>query len=104
MPGKLLSVGPRPLEDIEPKYPDAAELRTGKVALRLLIGDTGHVDDVAVVRANPPGVFDASAMEAFAKARFSPGLAGGIAVKSQITVEVEFVPLNRLSRISGRSY
>ena len=101
---KLLSVGPRPLEDIEPKYPEGADLRTGKVVLRLLIGDTGHVDDVAVVRANPPDLFDASALEAFAKARFSPGLAGGIAVKSQMTVEVDFVPLNRLSRISGRSY
>ena len=100
----LLSVGPRPLDDIEPLYPDAADQRSGKVVLRLLIGDTGHVDDVAVVRASPPGLFDASAIEAFSKARFSPGLAGGIAVKSQITVEVEFVPLNRLSRISGRSY
>jgi len=102
--GKLLTVGPHPLDDIEPKYPDGADLRTGKVVLRLLIGDTGHVDEVAVLRANPPGLFDASAMEAFAKARFSPGLAGGVAVKSQMTVEVDFVPLNRLSRISGRSY
>lgn len=101
---KLLTVGPRPLDDIEPAYPDGADLRTGKVVLRLLIGDTGHVDDVAVVRANPPGLFETSAIEAFSKARFSPGLAGGVPVKSQITVEVEFVPLNRLSRISGRSY
>jgi len=101
---KLLTVGPRPLDDIEPAYPDAADLRTGKVVLRVLISETGHVDDVAVVRASPPGLFDASAVEAFSKARFSPGLAGGVAVKSQITVEVDFVPLNRLSRISGRSY
>ena len=100
----LLSVRPRPLGDIEPEYPEAADQRSGKVVLRLLIGDTGHVDDVAVVRAQPPGLFDASALEAFSKARFSPGLAGGVAVKSQMTVEVEFVPLNRLSRISGRSY
>ena len=104
LPARLLSIGPRPLEDIEPKYPDGADLRTGRVVLRLLIGDTGLVDDVAVVRAHPPGLFDASALEAFSKARFSPGMAGGVAVKSQITVEVEFVPLDRLSRISGRSY
>ena len=101
---KLLSVGPRPLDDIEPVYPDAADLRTGTVVLRVLIGETGRVDDVAVVRADPPGLFDASAVEAFSKARFSPGLADGVAVKSQITVEVEFVPLDRLSRISVRSY
>jgi len=104
LPANLLSVRPRPLQDIEPEYPEAADLRSGKVVLRLLIGDTGHVDDVAVVRANPPGLFDASALEAFSKALFSPGLANGIAVKSQMMVEVEFVPLNRLSRISGRSY
>jgi len=104
LPANLLNVGPRPLQDIEPEYPEAANSRSGKVVLRLLISDTGHVDDVAVVRAHPPGVFDASALEAFSKALFSPGLAGGIAVKSQMTVEVEFVPLNRLSRISGRSY
>jgi len=68
LPANLLSVRPRPLQDIEPEYPEAADLRSGKVVLRLLIGDTGHVDDVAVVRANPPGLFDASALEAFSKA------------------------------------
>ena len=74
------------------------------VVLRLLIGATGQVDDVAVVRSAPEGVFEQAAREAFAKARFAPGLAGGMPVKSQITVEVNFVPINRGSRISGRTY
>jgi protein TonB len=101
--GATLNPGPRPLEEIEPEYPDPY-LREGVVVLRLLIGATGQVDDVAVVRSAPEGVFEQAAREAFAKARFAPGLAGGMPVKSQITVEVNFVPINRGSRISGRTY
>jgi protein TonB len=102
--GIRLDPGPRPLEDIEPDYPDAVHLREGTVVLRLLISDTGHVDDVAVVRSQPRGVFEQAAIDAFAKARFAPGMAAGTPVKSQITVEVNFVPINRGSRISGRTY
>lgn len=102
--GVRLDPGPRPLEDIEPEYTDPVHLREGVVVLRLLISDTGHVDNVAVVRAEPRGVFEQAALEAFGKARFSPGLAAGTPVKSQITVEVQFVPINRGARVSGRTY
>ena len=102
--GIRLDPGPRPLEDIEPEYPDPVHLREGIVVLRLLISDTGHVDDVAVVRAQPRGVFEQAAIDAFAKARFAPGMAAGTPVKSQITVEVQFVPINRGARVSGRTY
>ena len=102
--GVRLDPGPRPLEDIEPDYPDTIRLREGIVVLRLLISDTGHVDDVAVVRSDPRGVFEQAALEAFSKARFLPGLAAGVPVKSQITVEVQFMPINRGARVSGRSY
>jgi protein TonB len=102
--GLRLDPGPRPLDEIEPDYPDGLRLRSGTVVLRLLISDTGHVDDVSVVRAEPVGVFEQAAIEAFAKARFAPGMAGGRPVKSQIRVEVQFMPINRGGRISGRSY
>ena len=101
--GIRLDPGPRPLDDIEPDYPDP-HLREGTVVLRLLISETGHVDDVAVVRSQPSGVFDEAALDAFGKARFAPGLAAGTPVKSQITVEVRFVPVNRGARVSGRTY
>lgn len=101
--GVRLDPGPRPLDDIEPEYPDV-HLREGTVVLRLLISDKGHVDNVAVVRSEPRGVFEQAALEAFGKARFSPGLAAGTPVKSQITVEVRFVPINRGARVSGRTY
>jgi periplasmic protein TonB len=103
MLGARLDPGPRPLEDIDPDYPDPY-LREGTVVLRLLISDTGQVDNVAVVRSQPPGVFDAAALDAFGKAKFAPGRAAGIPVKSQITVEVRFMPINRGAGVSGRTY
>jgi protein TonB len=101
--GIRLDPGPRPLDNIEPDYPDPY-LREGTVVLRLLISETGHVDNVAVVRSQPSGVFEQAALDAFGKARFAPGLAAGTPVKSQITVEVRFVPVNRGGRVSGRTY
>lgn len=102
--GIRLDPGPRPLDDIDPDYPDPVNLRTGSVVLRILISETGHVDDVSIVRAEPPGVFDQAAVDAFSRARFSPGMASGTPVKSQIRVEVQFMPINRGARISGRTY
>jgi len=102
--GARLDPGPRPLSDIEPDYPDMARLREGVVVLRLLISEKGAVDNVAVVRAEPRGIFEQAAIDAFSKARFSPGLAAGTPVKSQITVEVQFMPINRGARVSGKTY
>ena len=102
--GARLDPGPRPLGDIQPEYPESANLQEGKVVLRLLISATGVVDNAAVVRAEPKGLFEDAALEAFRAARFSPGMVLGTPVKSQITVEVEFLPINRGAKISGRMY
>lgn len=95
---------PLPLHDIEPEYPASLGLQEGVVVLRLLINEQGDVDNVAVVRAFPPELFNASAIAAFGSAKFSPGRWLGMPVKSQVTVEVQFTPLNRGSDVSGRSY
>ena len=102
--GGKLDPGPRPLHDIEPAYPAEANLREGSVVLRLLVSEAGEVDDVAVVRAFPRGLFEASALAAFGQAKFLPGLMLGLPVKSQITIEVQFTPINRGATVSGRSY
>jgi TonB family protein len=102
--GLKLDPGPQPLHDIVPVYPDEANLREGYVVLRLLIGDTGDVDNVAVVRAYPRGLFEASAVAAFGSAKFSPGRVLGVAVKSQVTLQVDFTPINRGAAVSGTSY
>jgi TonB family protein len=79
-------------------------MQEGVVALRLLIDDTGKVDNVSVVRSSPTGLFESAAIAAFVSTPFLPALAGGVPVKSQITVEVHFAPFNRGSRVSGRGY
>ena len=99
-----LDPGPIPLEEIEPAYPEAAGLTRGIVVLRLLINERGQVDDVAVVRAAPRGLFEGSALAAFGDAKFSPGMMLGVPVKSQVTIEVEFTPINRGATVSGSSY
>ena len=101
--GTRLDPGPRPIGEIEPDYPDPVYLRSGVVVLRLLIGDTGHVDDVAVV--------SASSVACSSKRPSRPSKGTLLArhgrrrpVESEITVEVEFAPINRGARISGRTY
>jgi len=65
-------------------------LRNGVVQARVLINARGGVDDAIVVAADPPGVFDAAAVKALLKARFSPGSLHGIAVASQLLVEIRY--------------
>ncbi len=102
--GAMLDTSPQPIGEIEPEYPDSAHLQEGTVILRILISDAGRVDDVAVVKSDPEGLFEDAALEAFGKAQFTPGRSAGVPVKSQITVEVHFIPINRGARISGRTY
>ena len=88
---------------IEPLYPEAAGLQEGSVVLRLLISSSGDVDDAAVVRSTPRGLFDQAALTAWRQAKFTPGYFLGIAVQSQITIQVDFTPINRGGAVSGQS-
>lgn len=99
-----LDPGPRPLTAIDPVYPPEARLQEGVVVLRLLISAEGTADRVDVVRSQPRGLFEASAIEAFGRARYAPGRMLGIPVASQITIEVRFSPVNRGARVTGRTY
>jgi protein TonB len=89
------------LTDIDPVYPAEAGGLEGTVVLRLLISQTGAVESADVVRSQPAGLFDRSAVEAFSAARFSPGYLNGIAVKSQFTLEVHYTPTNRGGSVGG---
>ena len=87
-----LDVRPGILNRVEPPYPEAALRRglSGTVRVRLFINETGAVDRVETVRAEPPGYFEQSAERAFRAARFTPGKKGTRAVKSQMLIEVSF--------------
>ncbi len=91
-----LQSGPMPLSEIEPVYPERAGSIQGKVVLTVYINEQGKVDEVVIVRAFPEGLFEAAAVEAFAKAQFSPGKQLGVPVKSQFTVEVAFSAFTKM--------
>ena len=81
---------PQILSHVEPHFPALALVPTGRVVLRLYIDETGGVDAVAAESADRTGAFEAAAREAFAAARFLPGIKDGVPVKALVRVEVLF--------------
>lgn len=83
---KPLAAVPVPLD-----YPENTPLVTkNRVVLRLLISETGDVDKLIVETADVPRELEALARQAFAQAKFQPGLRGKTPVKSQMLVEITF--------------
>jgi protein TonB len=70
---------PTPLRAEPPEYPRAAVRRglTGKVVLSVDISAAGEVVRVRVVDADPPGVFDQSAVGAVRRTRWQPAVYRG---------------------------
>jgi outer membrane biosynthesis protein TonB len=85
-----LDVRARPLSDIEPINPDLTGRERGRVVLRLLINEHGTVDSVALMKAEPPRMFGPGMLTPFTGARFSPARKGGVAVKSQMLIELRY--------------
>ena len=87
-----LDVRPGILVRVEPEYPEAAARRflSGRVVARLLIDESGAVEKVLIVSAEPPGYFEASAQKAFMAARFTPGMKDGRPVRVQMLLEISF--------------
>ncbi len=87
-----LDVRPGMAMHVEPEYPERAVWRnlSGTVVLRLYISEAGTVDKVDIVRADPPGYFEAAAEKAFRAARFTPGKKDGRPVRVQMLIEVAF--------------
>ena len=81
---------PQILSHVEPHFPALALVPTGRVVLRLYIDETGAVDAVAAESADRTGAFEAAAREAFAAARFLPGIKDGVPVKALVRLEVLF--------------
>ena len=89
---RQVDIHARAVGNIEPAYPDEARLRNqeGTLKLMLKIDDLGRVRDAEVVEADPPGIFDAAALEAFRNARFYPAIKDGRPVRYQAYVRVVF--------------
>jgi TonB family protein len=102
-PAHELDERPLILNQVEPYFPAEAGNASGRVRLELLIGAHGGVDAVNVLGAQPPGLFESAAKEAFAEARFRPGMRAGVAVKSALTLELLFgEPLPPDPRLSAQ--
>ncbi len=73
----------QPLVRVEPDYPLRAREQNleGWVQVQFTVTATGTVRDAAVVAAEPPGVFDAAALKAVARWRYSPRIDAGEAVE-----------------------
>lgn len=87
-----VDVHPTVLGRIQPIYPDDARRQglEGWVKLRLKLDERGRVLETEVVEAQPPGVFDAAAVEAFSRARFEPARKQGVPVRYEGFFRVMF--------------
>src|SRR5512134_348780 len=91
IPADQLDVRPLIMTHVMPEYPaDIVSGARGRVVLRLFISAIGTLDGLQVAHAEPRGVFEQAALEAFARARFTPGRKNGQAVPSLIVIEVTF--------------
>ncbi len=64
----------------------------GEVLLRLLINENGQVVNIEVVKAEPPGYFEESAVKEFREKKFSPAMKDGIPIKSTMLIRVTYEP------------
>ena len=87
-----VDVHPRSLHEIVPDYPADADRQrlSGKVRLQLKLEADGRVSDIEIVHADPPEVFDESAIRAFRDARFAPAQKKGRPVRALVLIEVVY--------------
>lgn len=74
---------PELMTPILPVYPKEARSRgiEGSVVVEVHIDETGRVRDIQILKADPPGVFDAAVLEAYGQARYRPALLDGRPVR-----------------------
>lgn len=96
---RYLDEYPKPLDPIEPRYPEQAALTdlSGSVTLLLLIDDDGTLNEISVIEAKPESIFDEAALAAFRGVRFAPARKDGRAVRSRVLITVGFEAQNRSS-------
>ena len=81
---------PLVLTHIEPAFPAGAPVQSGVVKLRLYLGADGRVEEIDIFESQPAGVFESAAAQAFAAARFTPGMRRGKAVPAVLVLELQF--------------
>jgi periplasmic protein TonB len=91
LPRNRLSVAPEVLTNVDVQFPPGV---TGIVDLTaritLFIDEKGTVRRLRFDSAGIPSAFATSVLDTFLNARFKPGEVDGVAVRSQVRLEVEF--------------
>jgi TonB family protein len=93
-PALQLDVYPALLAPLSIAYPErtSAEDRAGRALVMVLIDARGHVAEVTVMEADPPGYFEDAARKTLERAAFSPGRRNGIPVRSRVLIQLNFDP------------
>jgi protein TonB len=80
------------LTRMPPFYPLNAKRRgiQGWVNVKFVVNEQGRVENVSIVTAQPPGVFDASVMRCMSGWRFKPGTVQGVPVKVWAETTIRF--------------
>jgi periplasmic protein TonB len=93
-PARQLDVYPALLAPLSIAYPEraSAEDRAGRALIMVLIDARGHVAEVTVMEADPPGYFEDAARKTLERAAFSPGRRNGIPVRSRVLIQLNFDP------------
>lgn len=87
---------PRIIRTNDPLYPFDARRKgvQGSVTLRFIVTKEGNVVELSVVKGDPPGIFDDSALKAIVRWKFKPAIKDGKEVDVIIVAPLKF-ELNR---------
>jgi periplasmic protein TonB len=79
---------------VPPDYPSAAKRDgiEGSVDLEVAISSQGVVEDVSVVNATPPDMFEKSAVAAVRKWKYDPRFVDGLPSEAHLKVHLDFGP------------
>jgi protein TonB len=82
----------RVLQRSPPEYPAAARGKgvSGEVLVRVKISTNGSVEEAKVEKADPPGIFEESALKAVRSWRFEPAIQKGAPVAAWLTQKIRF--------------
>lgn len=79
---------------VNPDYPSAAKKDgiAGSVDLEVTVSAQGVVEDVSVLQATPPEMFEKSALAAVRKWKYDPRFVDGLPSQAHLTVHLDFGP------------
>lgn len=83
----------RPAADVEPAFEKGTEFIEGFIVAEVFVNERGSVDDVVLLIADPPDVFDAAIVAALKATRFTPAVKNGIAVKTAAVYYTKIEPV-----------